>query len=127
MNEVISDRAQLSDTLRKLWHNLDDVPLLFDPAVNASDAIALAQRLTQLIEEHEYLSHQFRLTYLELVAISPTEWAATFSQSTWSDAEWYETRNVNNHPHTARAATPQLAISRAAASLVDLFSNREDV
>lgn len=117
----MNETKPVSDTLRNLWHNADDVPPRFDPEVNVSDAMAIAQCVTTLLDENEHIAHQFRLTYLELLAVTPTEWAATFSCSTWNDPEWYETRNIVNHPHSARANTAALAISRAAVSLVPLI------
>ena len=120
------ERTELDDLavgLRKLWVD-GDAPAFFNPGADANHALAVAQRVTEWLDANEYDAHQFRLTYLELLQCDAETWAATFSQSTWSDPEWYEARNWSNHPHTARADSPQLAICRAALSLVELFNRK---
>lgn len=120
--EQLLEAADLNEELSKLFVGYSP-----HPATRLDDAFELAQRLAELINQQDDTKINFLL--LEQVSAFGNEyegaddarWAATFNTDAEQELEWYERKVIVEFPHSARAATPELAIARAAVSLVPLL------
>lgn len=90
-----------------------------NPAIDIETAVTFAYVIHRMIAETRACTELsgLNLIYIGEGNLDKAEWAATFNSLGYHarDSEWYELKHIHHYPASARAMTPEEAITRAGA------------